>query len=170
MCVQEPCVYLLWPPSVVIGNRHDADFEGQQAILSCKFKGTVARNWDGKQVTSMDREYLEDQSLKVLKLSVGSWFFLSPFRSQRYCKNVTPLYGNGTILLLMSLEIIQYTLLTALEGEHYLLASGYWRPSDKCITFARFQTHWGFLPGGCHCPLTPSREFNRGLPGPSNNV
>ncbi len=26
MCVQEPCVYLLWPPSVVIGNTYFVGF------------------------------------------------------------------------------------------------------------------------------------------------
>ncbi len=32
MCVQEPCVYLLWPPSVVIGNNSYSSY-GQYLLV-----------------------------------------------------------------------------------------------------------------------------------------
>jgi hypothetical protein len=53
----------------------------------------------------------------VLKLSVASCIFILTF-----CKQVASFFGSGTTLLQMSIEVIQYPLTIALEGNQYPLA------------------------------------------------
>jgi hypothetical protein len=51
-----------------------------------------------------------------------------------------PLFVNWATLLQMSLEVVQDSLPTALEGNQYPLAKNqrvYWLPSDKSVLFVK---------------------------------